>query len=63
MEFRYQIIVSAIKFMIPIAVFKKCVCKQFITRLEVSKMARCSSKSDNLRDVDSLGRRASNITI
>ena len=71
-EFRYQIIVSSIKFrkgfakfMIPIALFKKFLCKHFIASVEVSNIhvARCSSKTNELRDIDSIGCRAMNITI
>ena len=64
LEFRYQIIASSIKFrkcfakfMIPIALFKK-----FLS-VEVSNMARCSSKTNELRDIDSMGCRARNIPI
>ena len=64
LEFRYQIIVSSIKFrkcfakfMIPIALFKKFPC------VEVSNMARCSSKTNELRDIDSIGCRARIIPI
>ena len=49
LEFRNQIIVSSIKFrkcfakfMIPIALFKKFLSKQFIASVEVSNIARCS---------------------
>ena len=51
LEFRYQIIISSIKFrkgfakfMIPIALFKK-----FLS-VKVSNMARYSSKTNELRD-------------
>ena len=57
LEFRYQIIVSSInyrkgfaKLMMPIALFKKL-------------LARCSSKTNALKDIDSIGRRERNITI
>ena len=50
------------KFMIPIALFKKFLSKQFIASVEVSNMARCSSKTNELRDKDSIGCRARNIT-
>ena len=70
LEFRNQIIVSSIKFrkgfakfMIPIALFKKFLNKQFIASVEVSNTARCSSKSNELRDIDSIGCGARNITI
>ena len=65
-EFRYQNIVSSVKFrkcfakfMIRIAldVFKK------FLNVEVSNMARCSSETNELRDIDSIGCRARNITI
>ena len=69
-EFRYQIIVSAIKFKkgfvkfnIPIAFFKKFLSYQHIASVEVSNMARCSGKSDEMRDIISIGCRARNITI
>ena len=59
LDFRYQIIVSLIKFqkgfekfMIPIALFKKFLEKQFIASIEVSNMARRSSKTNELRDID-----------
>ena len=68
LEFRYQIIVSSIKywkgfakFMIPIALIKKFLSLQFIASVEVSNMARCSSKTNELRDIDSIGCRARNI--
>ena len=70
LEFRYQIIVSSIKFrkgfakfMIPIALFKKFLSLQFITSVEVSNIARCSSKTNELRDIDSIGCRARKTTI
>ena len=70
LEFRYQIIVSSIKlrkgfvkFMIPIALFKKCLSEQFIASVEVSNKTRCSSKTNELRDIDTIGCRARNITI
>ena len=70
LEFRYQIIVSSTKFrkglekfMILIALFKKFLSDQFIASVEVSNIARCSSKTNELRDLDSIGRRARNITI
>ena len=69
LEFRYQIIVSSIKFrkgfakfMILIALFKKFLSEQFIASVEVSSMARCSSKTNELRDIDFIGCRARNIT-
>ena len=69
LEFRYQIIVSSIKFrkgfvkiIIPIALFKKFLSQQFITSVEVSNIARCSSKPNELRDIDSTGCRARNTT-
>ena len=43
------------KFMIPIALFKKFMSQQFIVSVEVSNMARCSSKTNELRDIDSIG--------
>ena len=70
LEFRYKIIVLSIKFrkgfakfMIPIALFKKFLSSQFIASFEVSNVARCSSKTNALRDIDSIGCRAMNITI
>ena len=70
LEFRYQIIVWSIKFskgfakiMIPIALFKKFLSLKFIASVEVSNIARCSSKTNELRDIDSIGFRARNITI
>ena len=61
LEIRYQIIVSSIKFrkdlakfMIPIALFNKFLSKQFIGSVVVSNMARCSYKTNELRDIDSL---------
>ena len=56
MVFRYEIKVlsiefrkSFVKFMIPIALFKKFLSKQFIASVEVINMARCFSKSDELK--------------
>ena len=70
LEFSYQIIVSSIKFrngfarfMIPIALFKKFLSKQFIASVEVRNKARCVSKTNELRDIDPIGCRARNITI
>ena len=70
LEFRYQIIVSSIKFrkcfakfMILIALFKKLLSSQFIASVEVYNIARCSSKTNELRNIDSIGCRARNITI
>ena len=70
LEFRYQIIESSIKFrngfekfVIRIFLFKKILSKDFIASVEVSNMARCSSKTSELRDIDSIGCRAWNITI
>ena len=58
LEFRYQIIVSSIKFrkgfakfMTQIDLFKKFLSLQFIASVEVSNMARCSSKTNELRDI------------
>ena len=36
---------------------------QFIASFEVSNMARCSSKTNELRDIDSIGCGARDITI
>ena len=70
LKFRYQIIVSSIKFrkgfakfMIPIALFNKFLSSHFITSVEVSNLTRCSSKTNELREIDSIGCRARNITI
>ena len=70
LEFRNKIIVSSLKFrkgfakfMIPIGLFKKFLSLQFIASVEVSIIARCSSKKNELRDIDSIGCRARNITI
>ena len=41
--------------MIPIALFKKFLSEQFIASVEVSNIARCSSKTNELRDIDSIG--------
>ena len=41
--------------MIPIALFKKFLSLQFIVSVKVSSMARCSSKMNALRDIDSKG--------
>ena len=49
--------------MILIALFKKFLSQQFIASVEVSNMTRCSSKTNELRDIDSIGGRARNITI
>ena len=61
LEFRNQIIVSSIKlrkgfakFMILIALFKNFLSLQFIASVEVSSIARCSSKTNELRDIDSI---------
>ena len=70
LELRYQNIVSSIKyrkrfakFMIPVALFKKFLSYKFIASVEVSNKARCSSKTNELRDIDPIGCRARNITI
>ena len=67
LEFRYQSSVKFrkcfAKFMIPIALFKKFLSLQIIVSVEVSNMARCSSKTLELRDITSMGCRARNITI
>ena len=70
LEFRYQIIVSPInfrkgfvKFMIPIALLKEFLSLQFISSVEISNIARCSSKTNELGDIDSIGCNARNITI
>ena len=70
LEFRYQIIVLSIKFrkgfakfMIPIVLFKKFLSEKFIANVEVSNIARCSSKTNKLRDIDYRGCRARNVTI
>ena len=51
------------KFMIPIALFKKFLSEQFIASVEVSNIARFSSKTNELRNIDSVGCRARKITI
>ena len=43
--------------------FKKLLSLQFFASVEVSNMARCSSKTNELRYIDSIGCRARNITI
>ena len=62
LEFRNQIIVMSIKFrkgfakfMIPTALFKKFWRYQFIESVEVSNTVRCSSRTNELRDIDSIG--------
>ena len=54
---------SFAKFMIPITLFKKFLSQKSIASVEVSNMARCSSKTNELRDIDSIERRWRNITI
>ena len=49
---------SFVKFMIPIALFKKFLSQQFIANVEVSNMARCTRETNELRDIDSIGSRA-----
>ena len=49
--------------MIPMTLFKKFLSLQFIASVEVCNMARCSGKSDKLRNINSIGCRARNITI
>ena len=44
-----------VKFVIPIALFKKFLSSQFVS-VKVSNMARCSSKTNELRDVDTIGK-------
>ena len=51
------------KSMILIASFKKFLSYQFIASVEISNMARWSSKSDELRNINSIGCRARYITI
>ena len=70
LEFRYQIIVSSIKFrkgfakfIISTALLEKFLSQLFIVSVEVSNIARCSSKTNELKDIDSIGCRARNITI
>ena len=41
--------------MILVALFKKFLSKQFIASVEVSNVARCSRKTKELRDIDSIG--------
>ena len=49
--------------MMPIALFKKFLSQQFIASVEVGNMARYSSKTNELKDIDSIGCRARNIAI
>ena len=49
--------------MIPIALFNKFLSKKFSVSLKFSNMARRSSKTNELRDIDSIGCLARNITI
>ena len=51
------------KFTITIALFKKFLSLQFIVSVDVSNMARCSSKTNELSDIDSIRCRAKNTTI
>ena len=44
--------------MIPIALLREFLSYQFIASAEVSSMARCSSKTNELRYIDSIGCRA-----
>ena len=62
LEFGNQIIVSSIKFrkgfakfMILIALLRKFLSQQFIVSVEVSNIAKWSSKTNELRDIDSIG--------
>ena len=50
-----------VKFMVSRALFKKFL--QSIASVEVSNMARCTSKTDELGNLKSKGCRAKNITI
>ena len=59
----YKILERFAKFMIPLTLFKKFLSKQFIASVEVSNMVRCSSKTNELKDIDSIGCRAKDITI
>ena len=61
-EFRCQITVSVLKFrkcfakfMTLIALLEKILSKQFIASVEIGNMARCSSQSDELRNISSIG--------
>ena len=47
--------------MVPKALFKKF--QQFVASVEVSNIARCSRKTNELRDIDAIGCRMRNITI
>ena len=58
-----QDITGFANFMIQIALFKKFLSQQLIASVEVSYIARCSSKTNELGDIDSIGCRARNITI
>ena len=51
------------KFMIPIPLLNKFQSKQFIASVEISNIARCPSKTNELRDIDYIGCRARNITL
>ena len=62
LEFRYQIRVSSMKsrtdfakFMILITLFKMFPNYQFIAGVEVSNMARCSSKTNELKNIHFIG--------
>ena len=69
LEFRYQNIVSSIKLrkvlrcLCMIQIVLKFLSLQFIASVEVSNMARSSSKTNELRDTASKGCKARNITI
>ena len=70
LEFKYQIIISSKKirkgfatFIILIALFKKFPSEQIFASVKASTIARCSNKTNELRDIDSIGCRAKNITI
>ena len=49
--------------MIPIALFEKFLSEQFIASVAVSNMARSFIKSDELRNINSIGCGERNITI
>ena len=58
-----KILKGFVKFLIAITLCKKFLSQQFIASVEVSNMARSSSKTNKLGDIDSIGCRARNITI
>ena len=51
------------KFMITVALPKELGCKGFVTTVEVTYARRCSSKSNKLRYVNSIGDTSRDITV